>query len=51
VYLHGLAGDLAADELGQASMIGGDLLRALPQAFKAITPRHAASDAGKAQTY
>ncbi len=39
VYLHGLAGDLAADELGQASMTAGDLLRALPQAFKAIRPQ------------
>jgi len=37
VYLHGLAGDLAAHELGQASMVAGDLLRALPQAFQAIT--------------
>jgi NAD(P)H-hydrate epimerase len=36
VYLHGLAGDLAADELGQASMVAGDLLRALPEAFKTI---------------
>jgi NAD(P)H-hydrate epimerase len=36
VYLHGLAGDLAADELGQASMTAGDLLRALPHAFKTI---------------
>ena len=39
VYLHGLAGDLAAHELGQASMVAGDLLRALPQAFQAITPK------------
>jgi ADP-dependent NAD(P)H-hydrate dehydratase / NAD(P)H-hydrate epimerase len=50
VYLHGLAGDLAAHELGQASMLAGDLLRALPQAFRTITPRSAASDAGKGQT-
>ncbi len=37
VYLHGLAGDLAARELGQSSLIAGDLLEALPQAFKAVT--------------
>ena len=37
VYLHGLAGDLAAHELGQVSMMAGDLLRALAQAFQAIT--------------
>jgi ADP-dependent NAD(P)H-hydrate dehydratase / NAD(P)H-hydrate epimerase len=36
VYLHGLAGDLAAQELGQASMLAGDLLRALPGAFRTI---------------
>jgi len=36
VYLHGLAGDLAADQLGEASMMAGDLLRGLPQAFKTI---------------
>lgn len=34
VYLHGLAGDLAAAESGQASLIASDLIRFLPQAFK-----------------
>src|SRR5437773_2544003 len=33
VYLHGLAGDIAARDVGQASMIAGDLLEALPRAF------------------
>jgi NAD(P)H-hydrate epimerase len=33
VYLHGLAGDLAAAELGQVSLIASDLVRFLPQAF------------------
>jgi hydroxyethylthiazole kinase-like uncharacterized protein yjeF len=33
VYLHGLAGDLAARELGQPSMIAGDLLEAVPLAY------------------
>lgn len=38
VHVHGLAGDLAADSLGQTSMIASDLLDFLPAAFQ----RHAA---------
>jgi NAD(P)H-hydrate epimerase len=38
-YLHGLAGDLVRDDLGEASLIASDLLDYLPQAFR----RHAAS--------
>jgi NAD(P)H-hydrate epimerase len=34
VYLHGLAGDLGAAELGQEAMIASDLLRYLPAAFQ-----------------
>lgn len=34
VHIHGLAGDLAAKELGQVSMIASDLLKYLPYAFK-----------------
>jgi NAD(P)H-hydrate epimerase len=33
VYLHGLAGDLARDELGAPSLIATDLLHWLPKAF------------------
>jgi hydroxyethylthiazole kinase-like uncharacterized protein yjeF len=36
VYLHGLAGDLAAQEFGQASLIAGDLLEAVPRAYKLL---------------
>ncbi len=33
VYLHGLAGDLAAESVGEISLVATDLARALPQAF------------------
>ncbi len=36
VYLHGLAGDLAAQELGQVAMIASDLIRYLPKALRSI---------------
>jgi NAD(P)H-hydrate epimerase len=35
-YLHGLAGDLAADEVGETSLIAGDMLERLPDAFGLI---------------
>jgi len=36
VYLHGLAGDVAAEKLGQHSMLAGDLLEEIPQAYKEL---------------
>ncbi len=36
-YVHGLAGDLAAAELGQVSMIASDLIKYLPRAFQQLT--------------
>lgn len=34
VYLHGLAGDLAARKFGEVSMIATDIIDALPEAFR-----------------
>ena len=36
VHVHGLAGDLAAQDLGQVSMIASDLIHYLPKAFRAV---------------
>jgi NAD(P)H-hydrate epimerase len=33
VYLHGLAGDIAASELGEESLIASDIIQYLPKAF------------------
>jgi ADP-dependent NAD(P)H-hydrate dehydratase / NAD(P)H-hydrate epimerase len=37
VYLHGLAGDFAAQDKGEPSMIAGDLIEKIPQAFNETT--------------
>jgi ADP-dependent NAD(P)H-hydrate dehydratase / NAD(P)H-hydrate epimerase len=36
VYLHGAAGDLAADDLGETSLLATDLLARLPRAFREL---------------
>ncbi len=36
MYVHGLAGDLAAEEVGMESLIASDIIRFLPQALKKI---------------
>ena len=36
VHVHGLAGDLAAEELGQVSLIASDLIDYLPKAFQSV---------------
>jgi NAD(P)H-hydrate epimerase len=36
VYLHGLAGDIAASDKGEHGMIAGDVAEALPQALKRL---------------
>lgn len=35
-YLHGLAGEMAREELGDAGMVAGDLLPLLPKAIKSL---------------
>jgi ADP-dependent NAD(P)H-hydrate dehydratase / NAD(P)H-hydrate epimerase len=37
VYLHGLAGDFAAEEIGEESLVATDLLRFLPKAWENLT--------------
>lgn len=36
MYLHGLAGDLAAKEMGKESLIASDIIAHLPQAFRRL---------------
>ena len=36
VYLHGLAGDLAAEDLGMESVTASDIIHYLPAAFKML---------------
>ena len=33
VYIHGLAGDIAAERIGQVSLMATDIIDALPDAF------------------
>ena len=36
MYLHGLAGDMAANDLGKECLIASDIIKYLPQAFKSL---------------
>jgi NAD(P)H-hydrate epimerase len=36
VYLHGLAGDLAASEQGEMGLIAGDVIQAIPWALQGV---------------
>lgn len=42
VYLHGLAGDLAAENLGENSLIAGDIISFLSKAYKLIRKNNGA---------
>jgi NAD(P)H-hydrate epimerase len=37
VHVHGMAGDLAADQLGEVSVTAGDLVRFLPKALQKVS--------------
>jgi NAD(P)H-hydrate epimerase len=36
VYLHGLAGDVACETMGEQSLVATDLVQALPEAFRRV---------------
>jgi ADP-dependent NAD(P)H-hydrate dehydratase / NAD(P)H-hydrate epimerase len=40
VYLHGLAGDVAAERLGQESLVASDVIEALSEAFRRVGAGH-----------
>lgn len=47
VYLHGLAGDFAAKKMGEASMVAGDLLDAIPRAWLSLASQQRNDAFGK----
>jgi NAD(P)H-hydrate epimerase len=44
VFLHGLAGDVAAERVGEESLVATDLLRALPVAYRRMRQRAASKN-------
>jgi ADP-dependent NAD(P)H-hydrate dehydratase / NAD(P)H-hydrate epimerase len=45
VYLHGLAGDIAADKYGETSLMATDLIHAIPRAFAQLASERDDADA------
>jgi NAD(P)H-hydrate epimerase len=43
VHLHGLAGDVARESMGEHSLVATDLVRALPEAFRRVRESVASS--------
>jgi len=41
VFLHGLAGDIACEHLGEHSLVATDLIKALPEAFRQLRAKSA----------
>jgi len=50
VHLHGLAGDFAASELGEVSMIASDLIEFLPDAFEEVRSWESDAETGGNQS-
>ena len=50
VYLHGLAGDLAAKNLGEQCITASDLIDYLPAAFKLLTEDNCQETISEQQT-
>ena len=44
VYLHGLAGDIALESVGEHSLVASDLVRSLPEAFQRVRVEAAQED-------
>ncbi|MDD5559642.1 ADP/ATP-dependent (S)-NAD(P)H-hydrate dehydratase, partial [Candidatus Methylomirabilis sp.] len=44
VYLHGLAGDLAAEAVGQEAMVASDLMAQIPEAIRQLKSRATAHE-------
>jgi NAD(P)H-hydrate epimerase len=40
MYLHGLAGDIAAREMGEECLLARDIIRCLPKAFRMLRAQH-----------
>jgi NAD(P)H-hydrate epimerase len=49
-YTHGLAGDLAAERLGQEAMLAGDLLESVPEAIRRVKAGGAEGNSANGQS-
>ena len=47
VFIHGLAGDIAADELGEEALIAGDIVNYIGKAFRYLRKRKGEPEAAE----